>query len=160
MEEKGKRKKIIDNYYLLRMIINKSFCFRIHFFIYDIQYIDKYSIERKCIPYIPEYGKVQTISKDNVIGIWRVWAVKPIEAHTSPYGHGLHKTRVRYTGTFLIAVPSRSDLNFPLFIPHLPFFLLKSCISPFNEYPIFSTYSLHISIIRFFAFDYIKNSYL
>lgn len=94
MEEKGKRKKIIDNYYLLRMILNKRFRFRIHFFIFDIQYIDKYSIERKCIPYIPEYGKVQTISKDNVIGIWRVWAVKPIEAHTSPYGHGLHKTRV------------------------------------------------------------------
>lgn len=59
MEEKGKRKegKIIDNYYLLRMILNKRFCFRIQFFIFDIQYIDKYSIERKCIPYIPEYGK-------------------------------------------------------------------------------------------------------
>lgn len=96
MEEKGKRQegKIIDNYYLLRMILNKRFCFRIQFFIFDIQYIDKYSIERKCIPYIPEYGKAQTISKDNAIGIWRVWTVKPIEAHTSPYGHGLHRSMV------------------------------------------------------------------
>ena len=76
------------------MIINKRFCFRIHFFIFDIQYIDKYSIERKYIPYIPEYGKVQTISKDNVIGIWRVRTAKPIEAHTSPWGHGLHRVRV------------------------------------------------------------------
>ena len=50
MEEKGKRKKIIDNYYLLRIILNKRFRFRIHFFKFDIQYIDKYSIERKCIP--------------------------------------------------------------------------------------------------------------
>ena len=50
MEEKGKMKKIIDNYYLLRMILNKRFRFRIHFFKFDIQYIDKYSIERKCIP--------------------------------------------------------------------------------------------------------------
>lgn len=130
------------------------------FFKFDIQYIDKCSIERKCIPYIPENGKPWTISKDNVIGIWRVWAAKPIEAHTSPWGHGLHRTMVWYTGTFLIAVPSRSDLKFPLFLPYLPFSLLKSCISLFNEYPIFSTYSLHISIIRFFAFDYIKNSYL
>ena len=103
-EEKGKREKkwkqgertekIIDNYYLLRMILNKRFCFCIHFFKIDIQYIDKYSIERKCMPYIPKYGKVQTVSKDNGIWIWRVWAVKPIEAHTSPYGHGLHKVRV------------------------------------------------------------------
>ena len=41
-EEKGKREKkwkrgertekIIDNYYLLRMILNKRFCFHIHFF--------------------------------------------------------------------------------------------------------------------------------
>lgn len=46
-----------DNYYLLRMILNKRFCFCIHFFKIDIHYIDKYSIERKCIPYIPEYGK-------------------------------------------------------------------------------------------------------
>lgn len=142
------------------MILNKRFWFCIQFFIFDIQYIDKYSIERKCIPYIPEYGKVQTISKDNAIGIWRVRDTKPVEAHTSPYGHGLHRTRVWYAGTFLIAVPPRSDLKFPLFLSHLPFSLLKSCISPFNEYPIFSTYSLHISIIRFFAFDYIKNSYL
>ena len=127
---------------------------------FDIQYIDKYSIERKCIPYIPKYGKAWTVSKGNVTGIWRVLTVKLIEAHTSSYGRGLHRTMVWYAGTFMIAVPSRSDLNFPLFIPHLPFFLLKSCISPFNEYPIFSTYSLHISIIRFFAFDYIKNSYL
>lgn len=58
-----KRKKVgreegnNDNYYLLRMILNKRFCFRIQFFIFDIQYIDKYSIERKCIPYIPEYGE-------------------------------------------------------------------------------------------------------
>lgn len=63
MEEKGKRKreeergKLIDNYYLLRMIINKRFSYFIQFFNFDIQYIDKYSIERKCIPYIPEYGK-------------------------------------------------------------------------------------------------------
>lgn len=93
--EKGERgKKNNDNYYLLRMILNKRFCFHIHFFIFDIQYIDKYSIERKCIPYIPEYGKTQTESKDSVIGIWRVRDTKPIEAHTSPYGHGLHKTRV------------------------------------------------------------------
>ena len=127
---------------------------------FDILYIDKYSIERKCIPYIPKYGKSQTVSKDSVIGIWCVWTVKPIETHTSPYGHGLHGTMVWYTGTFLIAVPSRSDLKFPLFLLPLPFLLLKSCISLFNEYPIFSTYSLHISIIRFFAFDYIKNSYL
>ena len=127
---------------------------------FDIQYIDKYSIERKCIPYIPKYGKSQTVSKDNAIVIWRIWAWQPTEAHTSPYGHGLHRTMVWYAETFMIAVPSRSDLKFPLFLPHLPFSLLKSCISLFNEYPIFSTYSLHISIIRFFAFDYIKNSYL
>ena len=127
---------------------------------FDIQYIDKHSIERKCIPYIPKYGKSQTVSKDNAMGIWCIRYVKPIEAHTSPYGRGLHGSMVWYAGTFLIAVPSRSDLNFPLFLLPLPFFLLKSCISPFNEYPIFSTYSLHISIIRFFAFDYIKNSYL
>ena len=127
---------------------------------FDIQYIDKYSIERKCIPYIPKYGKSRTVSKDNAMGIWCIRSVKPIEAHTSPYGRGLHGSMVWYAGTFLIAVPSRSDLKFPLFLLPLPFFLLKSCISPFNEYPIFSTYSLHISIIRFFAFDYIKNSYL
>lgn len=127
---------------------------------FDIQYIDKYSIERKCIPYIPKYGKSQTVSKDNAMGIWCIRSVKLIEAHTSSYGRGLHGSMVWYAGTFLIAVPSRSDLNFPLFILHLPFFLLKSCISPFNEYPIFSTYSLHISTIRFFAFDYIKSSYL
>lgn len=47
------RKKLNENYYLLRMIINKSFCFCIHFFNFDIQYIDNYSIERKCIPYMP-----------------------------------------------------------------------------------------------------------
>ena len=93
-KKKEDRKKLIDNYYLLRMILNNRFCFHIHFFIFDMQYIDKYSIERKCIPYIPENGKPWTISKDNVIGIWRVRTVKPIEAHTSPYGHGLHKTRV------------------------------------------------------------------
>ena len=127
---------------------------------FDIQYIDKYSIERKCIPYILKYGKSQTVSKGNAIGIWSVWTVKPIEAHTSPYGHGLHRTMVWYAETFMIAVPSRSDLKFPLFLLPLPFSLLKSCISLFNEYPIFSTYSLHTSIIRFFAFDYIKNSYL
>ena len=127
---------------------------------FDIQYIDKYSIERKCIPYIPEYGKARTESKDNAIGIWRVQRVKPVEAHTSPYGHGLHRTMVWYAETFMIAVPSRSDLKFPLFLPYLPLSLLKSCISLFNEYPIFSTYSLHISTIRFFTFDYIKNSYL
>ena len=127
---------------------------------FDILYIDKYSIERKCIPYIPKYGKSWTVSKDSVIGIWSGGTVKPIEAHTSPYGHGLHRTMVWYAGTFMIAVPSRSDLKFPLFLLPLPFFLLKSCISPFNEYPIFSTYFSHISIIRFFAFDYIKNSYL
>lgn len=127
---------------------------------FDIQYIDKYSIERKCIPYIPKYGKAWTVSKDKAIGIWRIRAIKPVEAHTSPYGHGLHGSMVWYTGTFLIAVPSRSDLKFPLFLLPLPFSLLKSCISPFNKYPIFSTYSLHINIIRFFAFDYIKNSYL
>ena len=105
------------------MILNKRFCFRIHFFKIDIQYIDKYSIERKCMPYIPEYGKVQTISKDNVTWIWRVWDTKPIEAHTSPWGHGLHGTMVWYTGTFLIAVPSRSDLNFLFFFPisHFPY---------------------------------------
>lgn len=57
-KEKGRKmKKNNDNYYLLRMILNKRFCFCIHFFKIDIQYIDKYSIERKCIPYIPEYGK-------------------------------------------------------------------------------------------------------
>lgn len=72
-KKKEDRKNLIDNYYLLRMIINKRFCFCIHFFKIDIQCIDKYSIERKCVPYIPEYGKVQTISKDNAIGIWRVW---------------------------------------------------------------------------------------
>ena len=104
MEEKGKREKkwkqreraekLIDNYYLLRMILNKRFCFQIHFFIFDIQYIDKCSIERKYIPYIPEYGKARAISKDNAMGIWCIRSVKPIEAHTSPYGHGLHKTRV------------------------------------------------------------------
>ena len=127
---------------------------------FDILYIDKYSIERKCIPYIPKYGKSQTVSKDNAMGIWCIRSVKLIEAHTSSYGRGLHGSMVWYAGTFLIAVPSRSDLKFPLFLPPLPFLLLKSCISPFNEYPIFSTYSLHISIIRFFAFAYIKNSYL
>lgn len=63
------RKKINDNYYLMRMIINKRFCFRIRFFNFDIQYIDKYSIERKCIPYIPKNGKARTKSKDNVTGI-------------------------------------------------------------------------------------------
>ena len=85
MEEKGKeRKKLIENNYLLRMILNKRFCFCIHFFKFDIHYIDKCSIERKCIPYIPKYGKVQTVSKDNAIGIWRVQRVKPVEAHTSP----------------------------------------------------------------------------
>ena len=59
MEEKGKRERREDNdnYYLLRMILNKRFCFCIHFFKIDIHYIDKCSIERKCIPYIPEYGK-------------------------------------------------------------------------------------------------------
>lgn len=58
-KEKGREREEgnNDNYYLLRMILNKRFCFRIQFFIFDIQYIDKYSIERKCIPYIPEYGK-------------------------------------------------------------------------------------------------------
>ena len=127
---------------------------------FDILYIDKYSIERKKKQNITKNRKTRTESKDNVIGIWSVWTAKPIEAHTSPWGHGLHRTMVWYTGTFLIAVPSRSDLNFPLFLLPLPFSLLKSCISPFNESPIFSTYSLHISIIRFFAFDYIKNSYL
>ena len=97
MEEKGKgtgEGRDNDNYYLLRMILNKRFCFQIHFFIFDIQYIDKYSIERKCIPYIPKYGKTSTVSKDNAIGIWCVLTVKPIEAHTSPYGHGLHRTMV------------------------------------------------------------------
>ena len=54
-EKRGRRDN--DNYYLLRMILNKRFCFCIHFFKIDIQYIDKYSIERKYIPYIPEYGK-------------------------------------------------------------------------------------------------------
>ena len=93
-KQRERTEKIIDNYYLLRMIINKRFCFRIHFFIFDIQYIDKYSIERKYIPYIPEYGKVQTISKDNAIGIWCIRSVKPIEAHTSPYGRGLHGSMV------------------------------------------------------------------
>lgn len=61
MEEKGKRngeeEGNNDNYYLLRIILNKRFGFCIQFFIFDIQYIDKYSIERKCIPYIPKYGK-------------------------------------------------------------------------------------------------------
>ena len=56
-KKKEDRKKLIDNYYLLRMILNKRFFLCIHFFKIDIQYIDKYSIERKCIPYIPEYGK-------------------------------------------------------------------------------------------------------
>ena len=83
-----------DKYYLLRMILNKRFCFQIHFFIFDIQYIDKYSIERKCIPYIPQYGKARTVSKDNAIGIWRVRDTKPVEAHTSSYGRGLHGSMV------------------------------------------------------------------
>lgn len=58
-----KRKKVgreegnNDNYYLLRMILKKKFCFCIQFFKIDIHYIDIYSIERKCMPYIPEYGK-------------------------------------------------------------------------------------------------------
>ena len=57
-KEKGRKKKRNnDNYYLLRMILNKIFCFCIHFFKIDIHYIDKCSIERKCIPYIPKYGK-------------------------------------------------------------------------------------------------------
>nr|DAP05351.1 MAG TPA: hypothetical protein [Caudoviricetes sp.] len=60
----------------------------------------------------------------------------------------------------MIAVPSRSDLKFPLFLLQLPFSLLKSYISPFNVYLIFSIYSLRNIIIRFFAFDYIKNIYL
>ena len=93
-KKKEERKKLIDNNYLLRMILNKRFCFHIHFFIFDIHYIDIYSIERKCMPYIPEYGKVQTISKDNVIGIWRVQRVKPRRGLYKPMGHGLHKTRV------------------------------------------------------------------
>nr|DAP05352.1 MAG TPA: hypothetical protein [Caudoviricetes sp.] len=35
-----------DNYYLLRMNINKSFRYCIQFFNYDIHYIDKNSIEK------------------------------------------------------------------------------------------------------------------
>ena len=46
------------------------------------------------MPYIPKYGKVQTVSKDNAIGIWSVGTAKPIEAHTSPYGRGLHGSMV------------------------------------------------------------------
>ena len=56
--KQGERtERLIDNYYLLIMILNKRFCFCIHFFKIDIHYIDKCSIERKYIPYIPEYGK-------------------------------------------------------------------------------------------------------
>ena len=39
-------KKDNDNYYLLRMIINKSFRYCIQFFNFDIHYIDKNSIEK------------------------------------------------------------------------------------------------------------------
>ena len=35
-----------DNYYILRMIINKSFRYCIQFFKFDIHYIDKNSIEK------------------------------------------------------------------------------------------------------------------
>lgn len=95
-ERRGRegKKRDNDNYYLLRMIINKRLYFCIQFFNFDIQYIDKYCIEIKCIPYIPEYGKVQTVSLDSVMGIWCVRAIKPVEAHTSPYGHGLHRSMV------------------------------------------------------------------
>lgn len=56
MEEKGKRKegKIIDNYYLLRMIINKKFCFSIQFFPISI-----YSIS------------INIVSKENVFHIYQ-----------------------------------------------------------------------------------------
>ena len=119
---------------------------------FDIQYIDKHSIERKCIPYIPKYGKSQTVSKDNVIGIWCIRSVKLIEAHTSSYGRGLHGSMVWYAGTFLIAVPSRSDLKFPLFLLPLPFFLLKSCISYLMNTPFF----LHIPYISA-LFDFLHS---
>ena len=62
MEEKGKerkeegreRKKLIDNYYLLRMIINKKFCFNIQFFPVSIY----------CI-------SINIVSKENVFHIYQ-----------------------------------------------------------------------------------------
>ena len=62
MEEKGKRergkgierKKLIDNYYLLRMIINKKFCFSIQFFPVSIY----------CI-------SINIVSKENVYHIYQ-----------------------------------------------------------------------------------------
>ena len=55
LEEKGRReKKLIDNYYLLRMIINKKFCFSIQFFPVSIY----------CI-------SINIVSKENVFHIYQ-----------------------------------------------------------------------------------------
>ena len=57
MEEKGKRKggrRDNDNYYLLRMIINKKFCFSIQFFPISI-----YSIS------------INIVSKENIYHIFQ-----------------------------------------------------------------------------------------
>ena len=73
MEEKGKRgRRDNDNYYLLRMIINKKFCFSIQFFPISI-----YSIS------------INIVSKENVFHIYQNMVNHRQYLKITPWGYGV-----------------------------------------------------------------------
>ena len=79
MKEKGKRKgkegrgrRGNDNYYLLRMIINKQFCFSIQFFPVSI-----YSIS------------INIVSKENVYHIYQNMENHGQNLKITPWGYGV-----------------------------------------------------------------------
>ena len=78
MEEKGKREREkergmdTDNYYLLRMIINKKFCFSIQFFPVSIY----------CI-------SINIVSKENVFHIYQNMVKHGQYLKIMPWGYGV-----------------------------------------------------------------------
>ena len=70
--KKRERKVNNDNYYLLRMIINKKFCFSIHFFPISI-----YSIS------------INIVSKENVYHIYQNMENHRQYLRITPWGYGV-----------------------------------------------------------------------
>ena len=70
--KKEGRKKNNDNYYLLRMIINKKFCFSIQFFPFSI-----YSIS------------INIVSKENVYHIYQNMVNHRQYLKITPWGYGV-----------------------------------------------------------------------
>ena len=71
-EKSGEGKKNNDNYYLLRMIINKKFCFSIQFFPISI-----YSIS------------INIVSKENVFHIYQNMVNHRQYLKITPWGYGV-----------------------------------------------------------------------